>query len=338
MQNIENIVEDTDKWRKLSARVLQGELIGRDAALSIINAPDDDLLDLLAAAFVIRKKYFGRGVRLHLLHNAKSGMCSEDCAYCSQSATAATGGAPQYPLQSADEIAAGAEAAVQMRAARYCIVISGRGPDEETIHTICEAARRIKSRHTSLQVCVSLGLLDAAQARRLKAAGVDRYNHNIETSQRFYPEICGTHTYNDRVNCARAVKGAGLELCSGGLLGMGETPEDRVNLALALREIQADSVPVNLLDPRAGTKLAGQTRMTPVEGLRILAMFRFVMPEKEIRMAGGREAVLGPMQPLGLYAANSMFTNGYLTTAGQGHSADMAMLKAAGFTVAEIQV
>ncbi len=322
-------------WRALSARVLGGEFVDRPTALSILDTPDDGLLDLLSAAFAIRKKYFGRGVRLHLLHNAKSGLCSEDCAYCSQSA-AAVSGAPQYPLQSAEEIAAGAEDAVQARAVRYCIVISGRGPDETGLRHICDAARLIKRRHPHLQVCASMGLLDDAQAQRLKAAGVDRYNHNLETSRRFYPEICGTHTYDDRVASARAAKRAGLELCSGGLLGMGETPADRVDLAFALREIDADSVPVNLLDPRGGTRLAGRPRLSPMEGLRILAMFRFVLPDREIRIAGGREAVLGPMQPLALYAANSMFTNGYLTTAGQGHAADLAMLAAAGFTVAEI--
>ncbi len=322
-------------WRALSARVLAGESVDRAAALSIMETPDDGLLDLLSAAFAIRKKYFGRGVRLHLLHNAKSGLCSEDCAYCSQSA-AAQSAAPQYPLQTADEIAAGAEDAVQVHAVRYCIVISGRSPDEAALRNICDAARLIKRRHPHLQVCASMGLLDDAQGRRLKTAGVDRYNHNLETSRRFYPEICGTHSYDERVASARAAKRAGLELCSGGLLGMGETPEDRVDLAFALREIDADSVPVNLLDPRAGTRLAGRPRLSPMEGLRVLAMFRFVLPDREIRIAGGREAVLGPLQPLGLYAANSIFTNGYLTTAGQGHSADLAMLAAAGFTVAEI--
>ena len=324
-------------WRALSARVLAGEALDRPAALSILRAPDDELLDLLSATFAIRKKYFGRGVRLHLLHNAKSGLCSEDCAYCSQSAAAAAGHTPPYPLQSADEIAAGAAAATRVQAARYCIVMSGRAPDEPAMQTICDAVRRIKREHPRLQVCVSLGLLNDEQARRLKAAGVNRYNHNLETSRRFYPSICGTHSYDDRVNSARAAKRAGLELCSGGLLGMGETPEDRVELACALREIDADSVPVNLLDPRAGTRLAGRPRLSPTEGLRILAMFRFVLPDREIRIAGGREAVLGPLQPLGLFAANSIFTNGYLTTPGQGYAADLAMLAAAGFTVTEIQ-
>ena len=192
---------------------------------------------------------------------------------------------------------------------------------------------RIKRTHPRLQLCWSMGLLNEAQARRLKAAGVDRYNHNLETSERFFPRICTTHTYADRLATARTAKAAGLELCCGGLLGMGEDAEDRVDLAFALRGVDADSIPVNLLDPRPGTALEKLPRMTPTEGLRTLAMFRFVHPRAEVRIAGGREAVLGPLQPLAFYAVNSMFTRGYLTTGGQGLDADRAMVKAIGFQI-----
>ena len=165
---------------------------------------------------------------------------------------------------------------------------------------------------------------------------MDRFNHNLETSERFYPTICTTHHYRDRVETVRVVKAAGLELCSGGLMGMGEMPKDRVELAFALREAGADSIPVNFLDPRPGTILEGRPRLSAAEGLRILAMFRLVNPERELRIAGGREVCLGALQVLALYPANSIFTNGYLTTSGQGYAADIAMIEAAGFHVTDM--
>jgi biotin synthase len=195
---------------------------------------------------------------------------------------------------------------------------------------MCATVRALK-REVPIQVCVSLGLLNLPQARQLQAAGVDRYNHNLETSERFFPRICTTHTYADRLATVQAVKAAGLELCCGGLLGMGESLADRAALALAIRAAGADSIPVNFLDPRAGTPLGRRPRLAPLDALRALIMFRFANPDKEIRIAGGREACLGPLQALALFPANSMFTNGYLTTAGQGYAADLALIKAAGF-------
>jgi len=186
-----------------------------------------------------------------------------------------------------------------------------------------------------IQICTSLGLLNLEQAKRLKEAGVDRFNHNLESSERFYSSICTTHDYADREETARTVKAAGMELCSGGLIGMGETIEDRVDMAYSLREVQADSIPLNFLDPRPGTNLENLPRLTPAECLRTLAMFRFVHPDREIRVAGGREACLGAMQVLSLYAANSIFTTGYLTTPGQGYEEDMDMIRKSGFQVTD---
>jgi len=165
---------------------------------------------------------------------------------------------------------------------------------------------------------------------------VDRYNHNLESSERFFPSICTTHSYAERKATAARVKAAGMELCSGGLMGMGETLEDRVDLALAMRGVKADSIPLNFLDPRPGTGLKDRPRIPAGDVLRTLAMFRFVHPDREIRIAGGREACLGPLQVLALYPANSMFTSGYLTTPGQGYQADRRMLDMAGFEVVEI--
>ena len=322
------------KWNELSKGVLTGRPLTRSEALAIMESSDDDLLAILDAAFAIRRRYFGRGVSIHVIRNAKSGLCSENCSFCSQSAVSESD-IPQYPMQSVDQILEGAREAHKLTAVRYCIVTSGRAPSERDLETICEAARLIK-REVSVQICTSLGLLSEEQAQRLKRAGVDRYNHNLESSERFYSSFCTTHAYSDRVTTARIAKAAGLELCSGGLVGMGENLQDRVNLAFALSELDADSIPVNFLDPRPGTPLEGMPRLTPADCLRTLAMFRFVNPDTEIRIAGGREACIGSMQVLSLYAANSMFTVGYLTTSGQGYQADMDMIKHAGFIVTEI--
>jgi len=321
-------------WSDLSRRILSGWKLERDDAMRVLQSQDAEVLSLLDAAFAIRKRHFGLGVTLHVIRNAKSGACSEDCAYCSQSGKSEAG-IPRYSLQSVETIVEGAYEAAKLGAMRYCIVISGRQPAETELETICEAARRIK-RDVKIQICTSLGLLSEVQARKLKEAGVDRYNHNLETSSRHYGAICSTHSYGDRVATAATVKKAGLELCCGGLIGMGETLEDRVDLALALRDVEADSIPLNFLDPRPGTALEGRPRITALDALRTLALFRFANPDREIRIAGGREACLGSLQVLALYPANSIFTTGYLTTGGQGHSADLIMIQAAGFHVAGI--
>jgi len=322
------------RWYELSKRVLGGKLPSYKQALGILESSDDHLLAVLDAAFAIRRHYFGRGVSIHVIRNAKSGLCSENCSFCSQSVVSESE-IPKYPMQSVEQILEGAREAHRLTAIRYCIVTSGRTPSEKDLAAICEAARLIK-REVPVQICASLGLLSEKQAKRLKSAGVDRYNHNLESSERFYSSFCTTHDFSDRVATAKTAKAAGLELCSGGLIGMGENLQDRVDLAFALRELDADSIPVNFLDPRPGTPLEGLPRLTPADCLRTLAMFRFVNPDKEIRIAGGREACIGSMQVLSLYAANSMFTVGYLTTSGQGYQADMDMIRHAGFAVTEI--
>jgi biotin synthase len=319
-------------WRNTAKRILAGKPIARMEALGILRSPDDELLALLAGAFLLRKKIFGRGVQLHVIRNARRGLCGEDCAFCSQS-VAVKGIKQTYPMQTPAELVAGAKEARALDAARYCIVTSGRRPREKDLKTVMEAVRKIK-RKFKIEICASLGSLTKGEVCLLKEAGVDRYNHNLETSARFFPKICSTHSYADRLATVKAVKSAGLELCCGGLIGMGETLEDRVDLAFALREVGADSIPVNFLDPRPGTRLAQQKRISARDALRALAMFRFVNPTSEIRVAGGREACLGAMQALALYPANSIFTNGYLTTGGQGYRADVAMIKTAGFHIA----
>jgi biotin synthase len=325
----------TNDWNRLTERALRGEGVTPAEALAVLESHDDALLDAVAAAFRVRLRYFGRGVRLHVIQNARSGACSEDCAFCSQSAVATTE-IPQYPLQSLDDIVAGAAEAARLHARRYCIVTSGRAPTEQDLERLCQAVKTIKQRHT-LEICTSLGLLTDEQARRLKRAGVDRYNHNLETSARYFPAICSAHRHTDRRETARRAKRAGLDLCSGGLIGMGETLQDRVDLAFALRDVGADSIPVNFLHPRPGTPLEGRAPLTPAECLRTLVMFRFVHPDREIRLAGGRETCVRHLQPLALFVVNSIFTQGYLTTGGQGYERDRAMIEEAGFFVEAVE-
>jgi biotin synthase len=320
--------------KTLAKDIINGYSITGSEALELLNTPDDELLALLDAAFMLRRHYFGYDVTVHVIKNARSGLCTEDCAFCSQSASAETD-IPHYPLLTPGEILEEAREAFKMKAFRYCIVTSGSGPSDGDIDALCDAVRRIKQ-EIPIRICTSLGMLNISQALRLKEAGVGRFNHNLETSERFYPSICSSHSYKDRINTARTVKQAGLELCCGGLIGMGETHEDRVDLAFSLRDVNADSIPLNFLDPRPGTRLEKLTRLTPQECLKALAMFRFVNPDREIRAAGGREACLGSMQVLSLYAANSIFTRGYLTTPGQGFSEDAEMIRNAGFRIAEI--
>lgn len=321
-------------WNALSERVLAGVPATREEALAVLTSGEDELLPLLQAAFRVRKHHWGRGVRIHVLRNAKSGICSENCSFCSQ-ASSAYSGIDHYKMQSVEELVEGARQAHARKAVKYCMVTATRGPSAPQLQVICEAVKRIKA-EIPIEICTSLGLLVDGQAEQLAAAGVDRFNHNLETSERFYPKVCQTHTYQDRMKTLQAAKAAGMETCCGGIMGMGETHEDRVALAFALAALESESIPVNFLDPRPGTPLEKVARMSPSDALRCLAMFRFVNPKSEVRAAGGREIVLRHLQPLALYPANSIFSEGYLTTPGQGHSADEQMILDAGFFIEEL--
>ncbi len=320
-------------WKKLSDLVLEGGRVMPEQALAILESPDAQLLEVLQGAYRIRRKYFGNSVSLHLLRNVKSGKCPEDCAFCSQS-TSAINDVKRYDMQTVESIVEGAQAAVDRNAKRYCVVSSTRAPSPNELETICEAAVQIKRKHPQLEICSSLGLLTEEKALKLKAAGVNRFNHNLETSENYFPAVVTTHDFEDRVNTAKIVKKVGLDLCCGGLFGMGESLQDRVDLAFALAELDVDSVPVNFLDPRPGTPFHGKSNpLTPNDCLRALAMIRFVIPRTEVRIAGGRETTLRAIQPLALYPANSMFTAGYLTTGGQDYETDKRMIEDAGFQI-----
>ncbi len=317
------------RWQELAARVLEGHQLSEDEGLAILQSGDEEILDVLAAAYRVRYRWHGNRVLLSFLMNAKSGRCAEDCAYCSQSGTA-TADISRYGMLDAEEIFAGARRAAERQAGTYCIVTARRGPTETELDRIAEVVPRIKAAFP-MEVCVSLGLLTPDQAVRLKACGVDRVNHNLNTSRRFYPRICTTHTYDDRLETLRAVRAAGLEMCSGGIIGMGEEDSDIVELALQLGVLQAESVPVNFLIPINGTALASQPKVSPRHCLRVLCLFRLANPKCELRIGAGRELRLGSLQPLGLYAANSLFVGDYLTTKGQPPAEDYRMIEDLGF-------
>ncbi|HUK56368.1 MAG TPA: biotin synthase BioB [Nitrospiria bacterium] len=317
----------------LADKALRGECPTREEARTVLKASDDQLPDLIQAAWRVRFANSGRRVKLHMLINAKSGLCEEDCHYCSQSRSSKAD-IDHYPLLSKEEILDGARRAVAAKALRYCIVISGRGPRPREMAEIASAVRTIKQ-ETPLALCCSLGLLTPDDARILKEAGVDRVNHNLNTSEGFHKEICTTHTYRDRVDTLRNAREAGLELCSGGIAGMGEADDDLIDLAFALREIGPDSIPINFLHPVEGTPLGARTPPAPARCLKILSLFRFVHPKTEIRIAGGREHSLRSLQAQALYIGDSLFVGGYLTTPGQKPEDAWRMIKDLGFEVEE---
>lgn len=326
----------TQSWSVLADEVLRGHQLTLEEGLSILHSSDDELLDVMSAAFKIRRQHFGKTVQLYQLMNAKSGLCPEDCGYCSQSKVS-DAEIPKYNFLSRDKLMEGAKVAAERDVKTYCIVISARGPNEREMKAVETIVPEIKEKY-DLKICACLGLLSNEQADRLKACGVDRVNHNVNTSADYYEKICSTHTYEDRIQTLSAVRDAGLELCSGGIVGMGESEADIVKMALELRDLGVHSIPVNFLNPIDGTPLQGLGKdLTPRQCLRILAVYRFANPTSELRIAGGREIHLRSLQPLGLYAANSIFLGDYLTTPGQKAEDDYRMLEDLGFTVTKTE-
>ncbi|MSO20504.1 MAG: biotin synthase BioB [Acidobacteria bacterium] len=320
------------QWQELAVQALGGKLISREDARAVLSVPEEELLDLVSACYRVRRHYHGKRVKLNMLINAKSGLCPEDCGYCSQSVLAQSG-VDRYPLQSKETLLEGARQAMEVKAHTYCIVISGRRPSSRELEHVASAVREIRATYP-LRICCCMGLLNEDEARILQEAGAERINHNLNTSEEHYGEICTTHTYKDRVDTLGAVKKAGMSPCSGGILGMGETDDQIIDLALSLRALDVDSIPLNFLIPIAGTPLGGVETLTPQKCLAILCLFRLVNPSKEIRIAGGREYHLRSLQPLGLYVADSIFIGDYLTTRGEVPAADLQMLEDAGFVAA----
>lgn len=320
----------TSFYDRLATDALNGISLSQADGLRLLQDETLELLPLLHAAFRVRYHYFGRRVRVHILNNVQNGYCPEDCHYCAQSAES---DAPieKYGVKPESDILAEAEQAYQAGAFRYCMVLSGRGPNSDRIAQMAALVQRIKARWP-MEVCLSAGFIDQAMATTLKEAGLDRYNHNLNTAEAHYGAICHTHTYQDRLATLQAARGVGLEVCSGLIVGLGESPLDLWTVANTLRQLQARSIPINFYVHIPGNVLGEvDHQLTPSRCLRILSLFRFLNPDAELRAAGGREVHLRSLTPLALYPANGLFSAGYLNVGGQPADEVMAMIADSGF-------
>lgn len=325
------IVATEMKWQSLAQKALNGKCLTLEEGLTVLEADNDEVLLIMQAAYTVRKHFYGKKVKLNMIINAKSGLCPEDCGYCSQSIVS-TAPVNKYTLLDKDTLLSGAREAMARKAGTYCIVAAGKGPTDKELDQVVDAVREIRST-MPLKICACLGILKDDQAKRLAEAGVHRYNHNLNTSKENYPTITTTHTYDQRVETVEKVKQHGMSPCSGVIIGMGENNQEIVEMAFALRELDADSIPVNFLNAIPGTPLEHAGRTPSMKALKVLALFRLICPSKEIRVAGGREVNIRTLQPLSLFAANSIFVGDYLTTAGQEVSADHQMIEDLGFEI-----
>lgn len=308
-----------------------GELTAADC-LAVLAAPESSRMLLVAAASQVRRHYFGNTVKVNYLVNLKSGLCPEDCGYCSQR-LGSQADILKYSWLSAEQTAHQAQAGLRGGASRVCLVASGRGPSSRDVDRVVDMVGAIRQESPNAEICACLGLLKDGQAERLADAGVDAYNHNINTAESHHENIVTTHTYQDRVNTVERAKSAGLSPCSGLIVGMGESDAQIVEALMALRGMGADSIPINFLMPFEGTPLAGTWELTPHRALAIVCLARLVCPDREVRIAAGRELHLRSLQPLAMEAANSLFLGDYLTSQGQAANEDLRMLADHGFTV-----
>ena len=336
-----NLITSLDE---LTENIISGYRISKSEAIELSEIEGQgNILELCRAANKIRKALCGQKVDLCSIVNVKSGNCSEDCGFCAQSAHHPNPESPVYGLKGADEIIAQAKAAEAAGAKRFCLVSQGRGPKYANVKskdfaTILETVERIIE-ETNIKPCCALGEVTKEQALALREKGVTRYNHNLEASSSFFGKIVSTHSWQDRVETIKNLKAAGIQACSGGIIGLGESWNDRIDLAFALSELEVESVPLNLLNAREGTPLSNQKRLDPFEALKAIAIFRFILPEQIIRYAGGREVVMGELQSLGLEAGiNAMLIGNYLTTLGQPPQEDHEILKALGLEGGEAPI
>ncbi len=319
------------KYKELIHASLDGGSIKNEDIKWILESEEVELLPLLYAAFKIRFKYFARGVKIHVINNVQSGNCSEDCNYCAQSRDSQEK-VNIYPMKTDEEILKEAQAAYEMDAFRYCMVFSGRDLGKNRIDRICNVVKKLKEKY-KMEVCTSAGFLTEEEAVALKNAGVDRYNHNLNTSEHKYGEICTTHTYQKRVDTIQTARNAGLDICSGLIIGMGESIKDIINIARELKKVSAKSVPINFFIPIKNHKIKNPQKLTPEYCLKVLCVFRFVLPNAEIRAAGGREYHLRSLNSFSLYPANSVFSRGYLTVGGESVDKTKQMILDSGFEI-----
>lgn len=313
--------------QKMKEKVLSGELLGREEAITLSKEP---LEELTQAAEEIRAAMCGNGFDICTIINGKCGRCSEDCKYCAQSAHYHTACTESYPLLSAEKLLEGARYNAERGVLRYSIVTSGRKLSDKEVDQVCESIRAIK-RETSIEVCVSFGLLDEEQFRKIKEAGASRVHCNLETSANYFPNVCTTHTYEEKIETLKAARRAGLSICSGGILGLGETMEDRIDMVLTARELGVKSVPVNLLNPIPGTPYEKNQPLTNEEACRCVALFRFLLPDASIRLAGGRGLVGDKGEACFQSGANAAISGDMLTTAGITVETDMELIKKLGY-------
>ncbi|EPG67254.1 biotin synthase BioB [Leptospira wolffii] len=303
-------------------------IISREEAYAILSGAVP-LTECLDKAYKVREKYFGKNVRIHILDNIKNGHCPEDCGYCAQRKNAGSG-VQEYSVKSEEEIFQDAVLAKESGAYRFCMVTAGTGPTSLATEKLASTIERI-SKELGLKVCLSAGLLDREKAERLKAAGLDRYNHNLNTSKAHYPEICDTHTYEQRVETITHLMKAGVGMCSGVIVGMGEGLQDLVDVIFEIKNLRVISIPVNFFIPVAGHAIRNPQPLTPEFCVRTLIAFRLVNPDSEVRIAAGREGHLRGMQGMALYAANSLFASGYLNVKGSDALDTIKTILDAGF-------
>lgn len=311
---------------ELKEKVLNAQTVSREEALSLYDEP---LKMLCQAANEIRKHFCGDGFDICTIINGKSGRCSENCKYCAQSAYYNTA-AKEYPLLDTKEIVKQAKYNADRGVLRYSIVTSGRALSDLEVEQMCEAIREIK-RNVKIEVCVSFGLLNEIQFGKVKEAGASRVHNNLETSRRNFPNICTTHTFEDKITAIKAAKAAGLSVCSGGIMGLGETKEDRVDMALSLRELEVKSVPINMLNPIPGTPYENNQKLTEKDMRRIAAIYRFILPDASIRLAGGRGIMEDKGEGCFCSGANAVISGDMLTTSGYTIESDMDMIRRLGY-------
>lgn len=317
---------------KLAKSCLDGYELSDAEATQILEDKSVAILDILKEAYAVRKQHWNNDVTIHILNNAKNGNCPEDCGYCVQAKTSKVP-IEKYPFKEEEEVLEEAKRAYEAGAYRYCMVYSGRGPTKNRVEKLAGMIKKIKETYP-IQVCLSPGLLDDEAASKLKEAGLDRLNHNLNTAEEYYDTICSTHTFKDRLNTLNSAQKAGLQICSGIIVGMGETTADIIEVAKKLRSLKAESIPVNFYMHLEGNTLGPKKEeLNPEKCLRILSLFRFLNPSAEIRMAAGREIHMRSMQAMGLYPANSLFMEGYLNTVGTNPHDTLEMIKDAGFNI-----
>jgi biotin synthase len=318
--------------QKIGDKVLEGGSVSMKEILPLLEAKGPDVMDLVAVANRVRVEFNGNEIDLCSLLNAKSGKCSEDCAFCAQSAHYQTD-APTYPLMNADQMVKEAKEAQKRRTGRFCLISSGRQLNDKEFEVILSGLDRIR-KETTLALDCSLGTLSEERAEALKRVGVTRYNHNLETAESHFSKICTTHSFQDRVQTIEVLKGQGFSICCGGIIGLGESPQQRLELAFSVRQLGIECIPFNILNPRPGTPLEHSEAIPPIEIIKTISLFRLVLPKGTIKIAGGREANLRDLQSLALFAgANGLIVGNYLTTLGRNAEDDLTMIRDVGFQI-----